>query len=94
MRGWKLGSYDLIPVGHGITEQFTKKLTERGLPPEAEINDGLILAEASLSACSALVTSDRHLLNIEPEHLFTVFQDSDLQPVTVAHPRNLLRAAR
>jgi len=36
MREWGLRPFDLIPVGHGITQQFTRRLRERGLLAEEE----------------------------------------------------------
>src|ERR1035441_9200626 len=39
MRGWQILPYDLTGVGHGITELDAKKLIERGLLPEDELND-------------------------------------------------------
>jgi hypothetical protein len=64
MREWDIRPFDLIPVGHGITEEFSRTLMSRGLLPDTEFNDGLILAETSLSNIPILVTSDRHLLDI------------------------------
>src|SRR5260370_14928859 len=58
MHEWGIRPFDLVPVGHGITEQFTRLLTVRRLLPEDEINDGQILAEASLADVPVLVTSD------------------------------------
>ena len=92
MREWGIRPFDLVPVGHGITEQFTRRLTERGLLPEEEINDGQILAEVSLFGAPVLVTSDHHLLNLEEAALLTAFNDSDLFPVWPFHPKALLKA--
>ena len=37
--------------------------------PEEEFNDGMILAETSLRQVSLLVTSDKHLLDIDEDEL-------------------------
>ena len=63
---WKIAPYDLASVGHGLTDGFTKKLLQKGLLPEGEYNDGLILAETSLARIPILATSDKHLLDIDP----------------------------
>src|SRR5438128_8955985 len=42
MLDWKITPYDLIAVGHGITEQFAHSLIRKGILPEAEFNDGQI----------------------------------------------------
>jgi predicted nucleic acid-binding protein len=94
MREWKLQAYDLISVGHGITEQFTKRLMSRGLLPDDEWNDGQILAESALHFCSSLVTSDGDLLGIPEAALVSVFDEFDLPSVQVCHPRKLARACR
>jgi predicted nucleic acid-binding protein len=92
MREWKIAPFDLVPVGHGLTEEFTRLLIKRGLLPEDEINDGQILTEASLAKIPVLVTSDHHLLDIEEADLLQAFNDRDLMPVRPFHPKNLLRS--
>jgi len=92
LRGWGLEPFDLVSVGHGIAEQFVKRLHERILLPDSESNDGFVLAETSLGEIPVLVTSDRHLLDIDPEELRVCFEDSDLRPVHVVHPRRFLAA--
>lgn len=90
LRGWGIQPYDLKSVGHGITEEFARRLISRGLLPEGEFNDGLILAETALAQIPALVTSDRHRLNIPSEDLQIEFDAADLSSVTIAHPRQHL----
>src|SRR5258706_6839596 len=69
LRGWGITPFDLVSVGHGITEQFARRLHELKLLPEAELNDGLILAETGLAGNPRLLSSAKHLLGIEPGHL-------------------------
>jgi len=64
------------------------------LIPEDEFNDGLILAETSLAAIPLLVTSDRHLLDIDEDALLLAFNEADLPPVHPAHPKRLLQVLR
>jgi predicted nucleic acid-binding protein len=92
MREWLIAPFDLIPVGHGLAERFTQLLINRHHLPEDEINDGQILAEASLAKISILVTSDHHLLDIDEADLLRAFNDSDLMPVRAFHPKDLLRS--
>ena len=58
------------------------------------MNDGLILAEVPLAEVPLLVTSDKHLLDIDETVLRLAFNDADLFPVSPVHPRRLLRAMR
>ena len=48
MLSWKITPFDLAAVGHGLTDAFTSKLLRKGLLPEGEDNDRLILAEKKL----------------------------------------------
>ena len=86
--------YDLKSVGHGITEQFARRLIQKRLLPEEEFNDGLILAETALAHIPILATSDKHLLDIEESELKLTFDERDLSHVAPLHPRRLLRAIR
>ena len=87
---WGIAPYDLVSVGHGITEQFARALIKRGLLPEDEFNDGVILAEASLMGVQSIITSDKHLTEIDEDELSLVFQERDLSPVSVIRPRRLV----
>ena len=92
LRGWGIIPFVLVAVGHGITEQFARRLHELKLLPEAELNDGLILAETVLAGIPLPVSSDKHLLDIEPDELARVCRERHIMEVSVAHPRKLLRA--
>ena len=91
LRAWEIVPFDLVSVGHGITEQFARRLHELKLLPEAELNDGLILAETGLAGIPLLVSSDKHLLNIEPEELVRVCRERHITEVSVVHPKKLLK---
>jgi PIN domain len=92
LREWGIQPFDLKSVGHGIAEEFSRRLIDRCLLPEEEFNDGVILAETALFGIPVLVTSDHHLLDIPGENLRVEFDAADLAPVLVTHPRDLLRA--
>ncbi len=92
LRGWGIVPFDLVAVGHGITEQFARRLNELKLLPEAELNDGLILAETGLAGIPLLVSSDKHLLNIEADELCAVCRERHIGEVNVVHPKKLLKA--
>jgi hypothetical protein len=85
-------STDPPSVDEAVAEQFAQKLIAKRLVPDDEFNDGLILAEASLAGIALLVTSDKHLLDIDETDLKLAFHDADLEPVSPVHPRRLLRA--
>ena len=94
MLGWKITPFDLVAVGHGLTNAFTDKLIRKGLLPDGEYNDGLILAETSLAGIPVLVTADKHLLDLDETFLSLTFDECDLFHVRPCHPKLLLRAMR
>ena len=89
LRDWGIRPTDLESVGHGLTQEFARRLIKCGLLPKEEFNDGVILAETSLFGIPVLVTSDHHLLDIQPEALQIEFASAHLFPVAVVHPRPL-----
>jgi predicted nucleic acid-binding protein len=91
---WGIVPYDLVSVGHGLTDAFAERLLRKGLLPENEYHDGLILAETSLVRIPVLVTCDKHLLDIDDAILNVTFDECDLFHVRPCHPKLLLRAIR
>jgi hypothetical protein len=91
---WGIRPFDLDSTAEAICEQFVRRLLRQRLLPEDEFNDGLILAETSLAGIPLLVTSDKHLLNIDEGALSLAFNQADLSPVHPVHPKHLLRALR
>jgi predicted nucleic acid-binding protein len=91
MRAWEVWPYDLKAVGHGITEVNAKKLVASGILPDGEFNDGLIVVETALACIATLITSDAHLLKINPPELTQKLAEFDLPSVSIYHPRDFLR---
>ena len=94
LRQWGVRPFDLDSAAEAVCEQFVRGLLHQRLIPEDEFNDGLILAETSLEQIPLLVTSDRHLLDIDDEASLLAFNEADLSPVHPVHPKRLLRALR
>jgi len=94
LRQWKCQPFPLSDVKLAVADRFAARLSEMGFIPDEEQNDGRILAETSLAEIPLLVTSDKHLLNLEEESLLLVFNEADLLPVNPVHPRRLLKALR
>ena len=88
---WNIQPFNLIAVGHGITEVNARKLMASGVLTDGEFNDGLIVVETALVGVSALVTSDKHLLLINPAQLAQKLNEFDLPPVSIFHPMDILR---
>ena len=94
LHSWGCQPFALSSTCLAIAAQFGLRLLDLRLLPETEVNDGKILAQTSLVAIPLLVTSDRHLLDIEDEALLLAFNEADLIPVHPVHPKGLLRALR
>ena len=90
MQSWGVETYALISVGPEIVEINAKKLLSVGLLPEAEVHDAVIIIETALRYIPTLITSDNHLLSINPVKLFSMLDDFDLPPVTILHPMAML----
>ena len=54
----------------------------------------LAWCKTSLAGIPLLVTSDKHLLNIDEDALLLAFNEVELTPVHPVHPKRLLRALR
>ncbi len=94
LREWQCQLYLLSDTKLAIAGQFGRRLLELRLVPAEEWNDGRILGETSLAGIPLLVTSDKHLLDIDEDALLLAFNDADLLPVHAVHPKRLLRALR
>ena len=94
MSGWKCQPFTLSSTQLAIAIQFAVRLMEAALIPETEQNDGKILAQTSLAGIPLLVTSDKHLLDIDEDALLLAFNEADPSPVHPVHPKSLLRALR
>jgi predicted nucleic acid-binding protein len=91
---WKCQPFTFSSMELAIAIRFAARLIQASLIPEIEQNDGKILAQSSLAKIPLLVTSDKHLLDMDEDTLLLAFNDADLLPVHPAHPKRLLKALR
>jgi predicted nucleic acid-binding protein len=91
---WKCQPFTLSSTQLAIAIRFAVRLIDSSLIPETEQNDGKILAQTSLAKIPLLVTSDKHLPDIDEEALLLAFNEADLLPVHPSHPKRLVRALR
>ena len=94
LRDWKCAPFALSATKLAIAHRFAERLLDLRLIPEAERNDGKILAQTSLMQILMIVTSDAHLLNIDEDALLLALNEADLSPVHPVHPKRLLKALR
>jgi len=74
-----------------LIDEVARELRTRGLLPDNEIHDSLILAEAALLDCGLLLTSDEHLRGVDHEQLTLVLNPFELVPPVIASPREIVR---
>jgi len=91
---WKCQPFTLSSIQLAIAIRFAARLIDASLILETKQNDGKILAQTSLAKIPLLVTSDRHLLDVDEDALLLAFNDADLLPVHPSHPKGLLKALR
>jgi len=91
---WKCQPFALSSTELTIAMRFAGRLIEAALIPDSEQNDGKILAQTSLARIPLLVTSDKHLLDVDEDALLLAFNEADLLPVHPVHPKRLLKALR
>ena|SRR5258708_26460869 len=94
LASWDIQVFPLTGVQLDIAWRFAAVVIARGLLPETEINDARILAESSVAEIPLVITSDHHLLDIDPDVLRDACAEADLLPSFPASPRRLLRAVR
>ena len=91
MREWNILPLDIPDGAEPIAEEFSAFIRGHRIIPEAEINDGIILAEDSLGGAALLVSSDSHLAQIDPDELRLIFEERSLTPIPVVTPTKILR---
>ncbi len=74
-----------------LIDELARALRARNLLPTEEVHDSLILAEAALSGCELLLTSDEHLRGVDHEHLTLALNRFDLIPPVIASPREIVK---
>jgi predicted nucleic acid-binding protein len=91
---WDVVPLHLAAVEAGIAERLANRFLELKLLPVYEWHDALILAETALAKVPLLVTSDRHLLDIDADALALAFSEADLPAAHAVHPKALVKAMR
>ena len=94
LRKWGIQPIDLDSTADAVARIFAQDLLSRRLIPDEEFNDGLILAESAVIEIPLLVTSDKHLLDIDEDALLLALNEANLPAVRPVHPKRLLRAVR
>ena len=89
LSAWDIRPFALTGIQADLANQFAHKLLLRDVLPEQELNDAAILAESAV-----VVSSDKHLVDIDHDVLRDLCNDADLAPVFPLSPRRLIRPLR
>jgi len=82
---------NFVPLGREHVDRIAQTLRHRGLLPEEEANDSIILCEAAALGCALLTSSDAELRSIDHEKLVVELSRFDLTPPVIATPREIVR---
>ena len=88
---WKFQPVDFVPVGHGIVGSVAGKIRDRGYIPLEEVNDSFVLAESALLACTLLITSDGHLIDVPAGPLKLLLDTCDVACPLIVSPRKIAK---
>ncbi len=91
IREWGFHPLNFIPAGHAITDSVATRTREAGLLPTQEVNDSLFVAEAALAGCTIIVSSDRHIRDIDQPRLNKLLNEADVSALVISSPRQILR---
>jgi hypothetical protein len=91
LREWNISELPRTATDSAISAQFSAAARESGLLPQAEVSDGVILAEASLGGAALLISGDNHLHGIDQDALRLLFESRDMQPIPTTSPTKLCR---
>lgn len=83
----------LKPVELGVAAQVAQTLLEKCMP-NCTLNDGLAITESSYNICRILMTRRPGLLNTDRISILITLVDSDLAPVVVISPKEMLEYFR
>ena len=87
--GFRLVNF--IPMGFDYIERVAEKLRRRGLLPEEEVHDSMILAETAALGCALLTSSDDDLRGVDHEKLTLELARFDLEAPVIATPREIVQ---
>ena len=83
---WGIEPANCNPANHGVIGLAAQELRDRGLLPEAEVADSLIIAESSSAECALLVSADGHMLDADNAKMNEILVGRHLNPIVIISP--------
>lgn len=91
MREWGFSPLNALAVDPDAVEQIATNIRNARLIPFEEVNDSLLLVEAAVVKSAILITSDRHLRELDFERASLLLGEFGLKMPVIASPRDLVR---
>jgi len=91
MRGWGITPHESSSVGEVVAKRVAADLLASGMLPEKERNDAMILGEAAFNGCDMLVSSDKHLLDVDAGRLRELLEGYGLGVPRIIAPWKIVR---
>lgn len=88
---WGIEPANCGAANHGIIELAAQELRARGLLPEEEVGDSLIIAESSSAECALLVSADSHMLNADNAKMNEILVGRHLNPIVIISPWKIVK---
>ena len=88
---WNFTPFNCVPVGNGIVEETGRKLRAKQLLPETELNDSFVIVEAGLIGATLLISSDRHIHEIDWQALKIELDAADISTPLISSPSKIVK---
>jgi hypothetical protein len=86
LSAWGFLSIPLEPTDNGIAKIIASRIVEKGLLPDENEDDGLVIAEAAIQSCNLLITYRKVLLDAPFDQLRLLLIEMDVSPLVVIPP--------
>jgi len=94
LAAWGILDASLAATDNGIAKIIAGKFVEKGVLPDEQENDGLVVAEAALHECKMLVTDRETLLNAPLEGIKFMLIESDVSALFIVSPDHIIEYLR
>jgi len=83
---WGFLSIPLEPTDNGIARIIASRIVEKGLLPDENEDDGLVVAEAAIQGCKLLITYRQILLGADYDSLRLLLLENDVSDLAIIEP--------
>jgi hypothetical protein len=79
-------SVPLEPTENGIARIIASRIVEKGILPDENEDDGLVIAEAAIQGCKLLITYRQVLLDAEFDSVQLLLIENDVSDLAIISP--------